>query len=82
MSKGKDSLCLRLEVIGHDTSDRVDKETKYTVVLKSKIPKSKTGKDETIATMKLISNDPELFDDFPKESERQVTLKDEQTTLA
>ena len=81
MSKKKESLCLTLEVIGHDTSDRVDKETKYTVVLKTKIAKSKTGKDETIATMKLVSNDPDIFDDFPKESQRQVTLKDEQTTL-
>jgi hypothetical protein len=59
----------------------VDKETKYTVVLKSKISTSKTGKDETIATMKLVSNDPHLFEEFPKESQRQVTLKDEQTTL-
>lgn len=81
MSK-KDTLCLTLEVIGHDTSDRVDKETKYTVVLKSKILTSKTGKDETVATMKLVSNDPDVFEQFPKESQRQVTLKDEQTTLA
>lgn len=80
MSK-KDTLCLTLEVIGHDTSDRVDKETKYTVVLKSKISTSKTGKDETVATMKLVSNDPDVFEQFPKESQRQVTLKDEQTTL-
>lgn len=80
MSK-KDTLCLTLEVIGHDTSDRVDKETKYTVVLKSKILTSKTGKDETVATMKLVSNDPDVFEQFPKESQRQVTLKDEQTTL-
>ena len=82
MNKKKDPLCLTLEVVGHDTSERVDKEIKYIVILKSKIPKSKTGQDETSATMKLVSNDPKIFDEFPNESERTISLIDDQTTLA
>lgn len=81
MSKKKEQICFEMVVMKHITEDSAEKEPIYKVVMKPKVAQT-IGESEATMTMTIKSESQEIFDLLPVKSERQVTLKDEQTTLA
>jgi hypothetical protein len=81
MSPKKEAICFEMVVNKHTTEDSADKNPVYKVLLKPKTSQ-KIGDSEATVTMTIKSESEEIFDLLPVKSERQVTLQDEQTTLA
>ena len=80
MSKKKEPICFEMVVMKHITEDSAEKETTYKIVLKPKTAQV-IGKSEATLSMTIKSESEEIFNLLPVKSERQVTLKDEQTTF-
>lgn len=81
MSKKKESVCFEMVVMKHITEDSAEKETTYKIIMKPKTTQL-IGEAEATISMTIKSESEQIFSLLPVKSVRQVTLKDDQTTLA